>query len=149
MLIHLYGNLEFPLLRFCCIYLILFLILIYLSGSSLVFSFGFLRIFMGLSWSPYPLLFLLNWLLLCLIFNVFIHPKFHVNRTAGESAILAIRSLRFPGLLSHLLYLTDTFSWPNQPIREPLKKSAKGQSLSIIWLVIFHDSSSNELLVNF
>ena len=46
-----------------------------------------------------------------------------------------------------ILCLTDLFSWLNQPIRKLLKRSASGQVLSIISLVIFHDSSSNKLPV--
>ena len=51
-----------------------------------------------------------------------------------------------PGLLS--LTLTDLFTWVNQPTRELLKTSARGQVLSIISRIIFYDSS-NELPVNF
>ena len=37
-----------------------------------------------------------------LIFDVFIHPNSHVNRTVGEIAILGVRSIQHPGLLSKL-----------------------------------------------
>ena len=85
---------------------------------------------------------------LCLILDAFIPPNSHVDRTAGEIAILGVCSLWQPVLLSYYLYLTDSFSGLKQPIRELLKRSASGQALSIIWLVIFH-GSSNALPVNF
>ena len=70
------------------------------------------------------------------------------NRAAGDLAILDVRSLQCKDC-SNLLNLTDLFLQLNQPIRKLLKRSAKGQILSIISLVILHDSFSNELPVNF
>ena len=69
--------------------------------------------------------------------------KFPRQHMAEEIDILGIRSFR-PLDNSIQLYLTDPFSQVNQPIGELLKGSARGQVLSIISLVIFHDSSSYE-----
>ena len=82
-----------------------------------------------------------------LIFAIFIHPISQVNCMAGEIDILGLCLLWYFGLHS-LLYLSDLFSRLNQPIWKQLKKSTRGQVLSIISLATFHDSS-NELPVNF
>ena len=66
-----------------------------------------------------------------------------MSTPAGEIAILGICLFQHPGLLFQL-YLMDTFSQLTQAIRELLKRSARSQVL-----FIFHDSSCNELPINF
>ena len=65
----------------------------YLSlwSNYLVFYLGFYRVF-GLSWSPSPILFLLEGIK-TLILDVFIRMNSHVNHMAGERAILGIAGI--------------------------------------------------------
>ena len=133
----------------CFITLIIFLILIYLaifsgllSGSSSG-GLGFSLVFVSTS-------VLINGHRDFVWFSTSLCTQISTSAARMKKiTILSVRSLRCPWLLSHLLNQTDSFSRLNKPIRELLKRSAKGQVFSIITRVTFHDSSSNELPLNF
>ena len=133
-------------------YLILFRILIYLAGLSGLFSVTSSS-HLGCILIPVLSSVLRNGHKDFAWFSVFIHPVSQANRTVGEIEILGIRCYDAWTLSLSLslslwpFFQNDPFSRLNQPIRELLKNSARGQVLSIISLVIFHDSSSYKLSV--